>query len=99
MGTKSKMRTFRAILLAVVGFFGPADRSQSAATASSSSAIPRDGTCSANDANDIEYLNFWPPLPGATPDTYGRIDDFAAKLATTGDGRTRQLSVGAGIPI
>jgi hypothetical protein len=140
MGTKSKMRTFLAILLAVVGFFflaillavvgffGPADRSQSAATASSSSApsretgraaqmtpmtdlsqsaatasssiaIPPNGMCSANDANDIEYLVFWGPLPGTTNNYEARIKDFAAKVGTTGDGKTRQLGFGASIPI
>jgi hypothetical protein len=90
---KLEMRKFLAGFLAVVGFFGPADLSLSSATASSSTA------CSANDADDIEYLIFWPPLPGATPDSYGSIDDFAAKLGTTGDGTTRQLGFGARIPV
>ena len=120
---------FVAILLALLGFFGPADRPQSAAiasfssapsreagraaqmtdlpqsaaAASSSRAIPRDGTCSANDANDIEYLIFWPPLPGAiptTPDGLGEsISAFAAKLGTAGDGKTRQLGLGMSFPI
>ena len=74
------------------------DLPQSAAAAFSSRAIPRDGTCSANDANDIEYLIFWPGLPGATRETLG-VDDFAAKLGTTGDGTTRQLGFGTGIPV
>jgi hypothetical protein len=57
------------------------------------------GTCSTNDPNDIEYLIFWPPIPvGRLPDVKG-IDSFAAKLGTTGDGKTRQLGVGDGIPV
>jgi hypothetical protein len=86
---KLKMRKFLAILLAAVGFFGPADLSLSSATASSSSAIPRDETCSANDANDI----FWPPLPDPTPDSFGSIDEFAAKLGTTGTARPGSLAL------
>ncbi|MDQ6869390.1 MAG: hypothetical protein M3178_13770 [Pseudomonadota bacterium] len=86
------MRKFLAILVAVVGFFGPADLCPSLATTSSSSA------CGANDANAMEYLIFWPPLPGATRETLG-VDDFATKLGTTGDGTTRQLGFGTGIPV
>lgn len=61
--------------------------------ASPSSALPRDGTC-ANDPDGIEYLIFWEPLPPGL----GGIDNFTAKLGTTGDGKTRQLGLGAGIP-
>jgi hypothetical protein len=91
-------------LFALFGFFAcgklvlAADQSLSSATAPSSSASPREGTCSANNTNDIEYLNFWPPLPAGKPDLSG-IRDLAARLGTSGDGKTRQLAVGAGIPI
>ncbi len=52
-----------------------------------------------NGANDIEYLIFWPPLPGDNlPDVNG-INGVVARLGTTGDGKTRQLGVGGGIPI
>ncbi len=54
--------------------------------------------CGVNDADDIEYLNFWPPLPAGNPDPSG-IRDLAARLGTTGDGKTRQLAVGGAIPI
>jgi hypothetical protein len=69
--------------------------------ASSSSAIAASGACNTNAANDIEYLIFWPPLPGAASEDLdeGIIRAFAAKLGTTGDGRTRQLGFGAGLPI
>jgi hypothetical protein len=63
--------------------------------------IVRNGMDSANDAHDIEYLVFMPPLPGAgpTPDLFSRsIQAFAAKLGTTGDGKTRQLGFGFGFP-
>jgi len=83
---------FVAILLAVLGFFGPAVLSPSATAAASSS------TCSTNAANDIKYLLFWPPLPGASNESLA-VDDFAAKLGTTGDGTTRQLGFGDGIPV
>ena len=84
------MRRFLAVLLPVFGFLGAPDLSQSAANRFSSSAIPQDGTCSVND-DDIEYLVFW--------DGYNSIDDFVAKLGTTGDGTTRQLGFGAIIPV
>jgi hypothetical protein len=63
--------------------------------------IVRNGMDSTNDAHDIEYLVFMPPLPGAgsTPDLFSRsIQAFAAKLGTTGDGKTRQLGFGFGFP-
>jgi hypothetical protein len=63
--------------------------------------IVRNGMDSVNDADDIEYLVFMPPLPGAgpTPDLFSRsIEAFAAKLGTTGDGKTRQLGFGFGFP-
>ncbi len=63
--------------------------------------IVRNGMDSANDANDIEYLVFMPPLPGAgsTPALFSHsIQAFAAKLGTTGDGKTRQLGFGFGFP-
>src|SRR5262249_36551880 len=42
---------------------------------------------------------FWPPLPGGNlPDVKG-IDGVARRLGTTGDGKTRQLGVGDGIPV
>lgn len=107
------MRKIPAILLAVVSFFAwqkivlSADLSLSSPTASSSSAILPNGMCSADHANDIEYLVFWPPLPGTINNLDNNLDnnleasikDFIAKLGTTGDGKTRQLGFGAGIPI
>jgi len=81
------MRKILAVLLAVIGF---------SATAPSSA----NATCSANNANDIEYLIFWPPLPGATPEGLAEsIRALPAKFGTTGDGQTRQLGFGAFIPI
>jgi hypothetical protein len=81
------MRKFLAILFAMVGLFGW------------SKACVASGPCSINDPNDIEYLIFWPPIPiGNLPDVRG-IDRVAAKLGTTGDGKTRQLGVGDGIPV
>jgi hypothetical protein len=94
-----KARVFLAAVLAAMGICGLADQTRPAEAASSSSAAVRDDSCGANDANDIAYLNFWPPLPGPAPGTYGSIDDLVAKLGTTGDGRTRQLAVGAAIPV
>src|SRR6266404_3117997 len=82
------MRKLVAILLTFVGFLACGELARAA-----------DGTCHANDANDTEYLIFWPPLPGATPGSYGSVEDFAARLGTTGDGTTRQLGYGASIPV
>jgi hypothetical protein len=97
-----KKRKILSLLLAVLGFFTwgklvpPA---MSSPMAASSDAIPADGSCTANNA-DTQYLLFWPPLPGATPEGLGEsIRAFAAKLGTTGDGKTRQLGFGAFIPI
>ena len=59
-------------------------------------------TGGANDANDIAYLVFMPPLPGtgSTPESFvAAIRDFAAKLGTTGDAKTRQLGSGFGFPV
>ena len=84
------MRRFLAVLVPVFGFLGAPDLSQSAGNRFSSSAIPQNGTCSV-DGDDIEYLVFW--------DGYNSIDDFVAKLGTTGDGTTRQLGFGAIIPV
>jgi hypothetical protein len=82
-----KMRKFLAVLVVVVGCFAW------------SNACIASGTCSVNDGNDIEYLIFWPPLPGGNlPDVRG-IESVAARLGTTGDGKTRQLGVGDGIPV
>jgi hypothetical protein len=81
------MRKFLAILLVVVGLFAW------------SKACVASGACGTNDPNDIEYLIFWPPLPGGNlPDVKG-INSVAARLETTGDGKTRQLGVGGGIPV
>ncbi len=81
------MRKFVATLAVVVGLF------------TWSKACVAGGTCSTNDPNEIEYLIFWPPLPGGNlPDVSG-INTVAAKLGTTGDGKTRQLGVGGGIPV
>jgi hypothetical protein len=82
------MRKLVAILLTFVGFLACGELARAA-----------DGTCHANDANDTEYLIFWPPLPGATPGSYGSVGDFAARLGTTGNGTTRQLGYGASIPV
>jgi hypothetical protein len=89
----SGMRKLRACLFAAVGLLGLALEPPASAGASPSS------VCRVNDANDIAYLVFWPPLPGTWPCTYGSIEDFAARLGTTGDGTTRQLGVGARIPV
>ncbi len=82
------MRKLVAVPLAVVGFLACGELVWAA-----------DGSCRANDAYDTEYLIFWPPLAGATPGTYGSVEDFAARLGTTGDGKTRQLGYGASIPV
>jgi hypothetical protein len=74
----------------------PADPS---AIVSSSSTIPHNQTCRANDSNDMQYLILLPPLPGGNlPDVNG-IKSVATKLAIFGDGKTTQLGVGGGIPI
>jgi hypothetical protein len=66
---------------------------------SASSAAPSNKACGANDSSDIEYLIFLPPLPGGNvPDPKG-IKSVTAKLGTTGDGKTRQLGIGGGIPV
>ena len=79
------MRKFLAILL--IGLFA------------CSNACVASGMCGANDAREIEYLIFWGPWPGDAPDPLDRIGPLAAKLGTTGDGGTRQLGFGPGIPI
>lgn len=79
---QSKYRVISLVLLALLG----AALWQKSATAQ--------GACSANDPTDIEYLIFWQPLPQMV----GTIQDFVQKLGTTGDGKTRQLGLGAGIP-
>ena len=86
------MREILAILFAVVGIF---------ATADSSGVIAANGACGANAPNDIQYLVFWPPLPGAPSEGLDEnsIRALAAKLGTTGDGKTRQLGFGTGLPI
>jgi hypothetical protein len=55
-------------------------------------------TCNINNANDIEYLIFWGPYAGEAPDPLDRIGPLATMLGTTGDGKTRQLGFGPGIP-
>jgi hypothetical protein len=85
-------RDFVALLLAVLGFFGTAVLAPSSTVAASSNA------CGTSAANDIKYLIFWPPLPGANNQSLA-VDEFAAQLGTTGDGTTRQLGFGDGIPI
>jgi hypothetical protein len=93
-----------SILFALFGFFAcgklvlAAELSLSTAAAPSSSAPTRAGTCRTNDTNDIEYLNFWPPLPTGKPDLSG-IRALAGRLGTSGNGKTRQLSIGDGIPV
>lgn|SRR6266446_973322 len=54
--------------------------------------------CSINNANEIKYLIFWGPYAGDAPDPLDRIGLLATKLGTTGDGKTRQLGFGPGIP-
>jgi hypothetical protein len=57
------------------------------------------GACDTGGSNEIDYLIFWPPLPGGNlPDVKG-INNVAARLETTGDGKTRQFGVGDGIPV
>jgi hypothetical protein len=103
--SRGETRTYRNailfILLSSVACGKPvfaAESSPSSEAARSSSASPQKGGCSANGVNDIQYLNFWPPLPAGKPDLSG-IRDLAARLGTSGDGKTRQLAVGAGLPI
>lgn len=55
-------------------------------------------SCDTQNDSDIEYLIFWPPLPGANSESLA-VGEFAAKLETTGDGKTRQLGFGVGIPV
>ena len=55
-------------------------------------------TCTLQDTNEIEYLVFWGPYPGDAPDQFDRIGPLAARIGTTGDGKTRQLGFGPGIP-
>jgi hypothetical protein len=87
--SKANEITF-AVLLAALGLVAPA-AAQPAPSAPSSSVVSPTGGCSVNDAKDIEYLLFWGPLPASI----GDIDEFAARLGTTGDGKTRQLALGA----
>ena len=63
-----------------------------------SNACLASGGCSVRDPTDIEYLIFWGPWPGEAPDPLDRIGPLAAKVGTTGDGKTRQLGFGPGIP-
>lgn len=85
------MKKFFTAVISVVGFLTILPHSI---------AISASGTCSTNNAHDIEYLIFWPPLPSATPDDLREsILAFASKLGTTGDGQTRQLGFGAFIPV
>ena len=56
--------------------------------------VPAQGSCDARASDDIEYLIFWQPLP----ESLGGVENLVAKLGTTGDGKTRQLGLGAGIP-
>ncbi len=103
------MRIITASLLAVTGVlvwqgFMPAYAKPSPPSAPPSHAQPASGTCSADATHDIAYLLFWPPLPGtntsSTSEQYIQsIKDFARKLGTTGDGKTRQLAFGASIPV
>ncbi|MGA2410736.1 MAG: hypothetical protein ABSG46_10160 [Candidatus Binataceae bacterium] len=102
-----KKRSLLTILISAAAFFACGRLLQAAALASpadsSSSAIAAGGTCRANAApnaaNDTQYLVFWTPLPGATPDSLGEsVKAFATKLGTTGDGKTRQLGFGVTLP-
>lgn len=101
---KSKTKkNIPVILFCAAVFFAFLELRPAAARASSMASIPNasmsNGTCRANATNDIEYLVFWTPLPGATPDTLGEsIKSLAAKLGTTGDGKTRQLAFGVSLP-
>jgi hypothetical protein len=82
----------------------PVDQSRSSTAASSpvnqsvSPSASSSSACSVNNADDIEYLIFWPGLPGATGNSLG-VEDFATKLGTTGDGANRQLGFGNDIPV
>jgi hypothetical protein len=86
------MKKILAVLVAVVAFF----------------AWPkplRAGDLGLNrqEANDIQYLVFWAGLPGAANSGndgfVASIRNFATKLGTSGNGRTRQLGFGNDIPI
>jgi hypothetical protein len=78
------MRKFLAALL--VGLFGWSNMCMASET------------CTMNDANEIKYLIIWGPYPGDAPDPLDRIGPLATMLGTTGDGETRQLGFGPGIP-
>ena len=56
--------------------------------------VPAQGGCEASASDDVEYLIFWQPLPASL----GGVENLVAKLGTTGNGKTRQLGLGAGIP-
>src|SRR5215469_6407501 len=99
------MRRIAAILPVIFWFLFlqklvlPAASSSSSGNTLSPGRIQANGTCMANGVSDIQYLVFWPPLPGATPEGLGEsIRALGVKLGT-GDGKTRQLGFGAFIPI
>lgn len=54
--------------------------------------------CRTSGADDTKYLIFWGPYPGDAPDPLDRIGPLATRVGTTGDGKTRQLGFGPGIP-
>ena len=86
------------LLLFAVGLLLPFP---SASMAPSSSTISSDRTCSANDANDMEYLAFCPPLPGAGLQSSPRVcpehQRFSHETRKHAGGKTRQVGFGASI--
>ena len=101
MKPSQKAHIFVPLLILAAALYVP---SPASSMTPSSSPTPSNRTCGTNDTNDLEYLVFWPPLPGAnlgsSPEAFAQsIQDFPAKLGTTGDGKTRQLGFGASIPV
>lgn len=56
------------------------------------------GGCTTGDADETKYLVIWGPYPGNAPDPLDRIGPLARMIGTTGNGKTRQLGFGPGIP-
>jgi hypothetical protein len=100
---KISRRGVSTMVLAAIGLFAwskpaVADPFRLLSAASAASARAQTATCGASHSGDIEYLVFWPPLPGTGFFSSG-IEDFVGRLGTTGDGRTRQLGIGERIPV
>ena len=96
-------KTIKVACVVMLGIFGILVGQREAMAQLSTSPLsentfPLKGTVGKDDANDTQYLVFWPPLPGTTDDYETRIRDFVSTLGTRGDGKTRQLGFSASIP-